>query len=185
MEILDIVKQRHSTVLFDEKPIENEKIDLLFEALRWASSSGNLQPWKFIYSNKHNPNGNFNLMLSLLDQGNQKWAKFAPLLILSLAQMDSKYGFNRYAFHDTGMATAYLMLQASSLGLHVHPMGGFDIINAKKIFLLPQNMEPVAFISIGYLGNKDQVSVEIQEKEKIRLIRTRKDINEIRFENNL
>ncbi len=180
METLELIKSRYSTVLFDSKPLESDKLLRLFEAVRWSSSASNLQPWHFIYAVKDKPD-EFQKLASLLNEGNY-WAKNAPLLILSMAKMDSKYGPNRHAFHDVGLATAYMMLEATSLGLGMHPMAGFSIEKAKQIYFLPANIEPVAMIAIGYPGNIEDASEALKEKEIGRKKRIRKEQEEFVFE---
>ena len=116
--IHDLLRQRWSPRAFDDRPIEGEKLRSLFEAARWAPSSYNEQPWRFIVANKDHET-EWNRLLACLVEGNRTWANRAPVLILSVASLnfedDSKP--NRHAFHDTGMAVENLVLQAAALGL--------------------------------------------------------------------
>lgn len=173
----DLIKNRRSSVIFSGREIENEKIRLLFESARWSSSSRNLQPWNFIIGRKINKN-EYDVLFDLLNEGNQVWALHAPVLILSIAQVISDYKErpNIYAWHDTGMASACLMLQAAELGLSVHPMGGFDKVKARETLKIPEKFEPVVMFAVGYRGEPEKFEKDLQEREA--KIRTRKAVNE-------
>jgi nitroreductase len=150
--LLDIIKNRRSSFSFSSRMVEPEKLDSLFEAARWAPSSMNVQPWRYIYALHEDPE--FSLFHEALFEGNVKWAKDAPVLILSLAQVRYEYNHNlyenKYAWHDTGLATAQLLIQATALGLISHPMGGFDSQKARANLDIPNDYEPVTMIAIGY-----------------------------------
>ena len=171
MNTLDLIRQRYSTVLFDPKPVPAEVTERLFEAARWASSASNTQPWRFIVTRKQNPDDHQRL-LSCLNDGNREWAVNAPVLILAAAVTSNEKGPLRWAWHDTGMATAYLMIQAASEGLYTHVMGGFDAAKAKTLLGLSQNIEPVSVIALGYKG-KDTSNSELLGKDKNRQLRNR------------
>ncbi len=179
--ILEAIQSRKSGYAFLNKAVEDEKIESLFEAARWAASSMNVQPWRFIYAKHGDPE--FQLMLSTLAEGNQIWAKNASVLVFSAAQVDYTFNDhlykNAYAWHDTGMATAHLMLQAANLGLVSHPMGGFDHQKAADNFKLPKEYQPVAIIAIGYKGDETKLPEDLQKRQAAP--RTRKPLNEIAF----
>ena len=119
-----LIKNRRSPVHFSDRPVEEEKLELLFEAARWAPSSHNQQPWRFILAKKDDKDY-FNRLFDCLSPGNQLWAATVPVLILSIAETTSSYNkkMNKYAFHDVGLAVSNLILQATSMGLYVHQMG--------------------------------------------------------------
>ena len=170
---------RRSPVIFSEKDIEEEKIVTLFEAAKWAPSSFNNQPWRFIYASKKHKQ-NYNKLLSCLFDENIEWAKFAPLLALSIAKKiysNSKPNF--YAQYETGMAVGNLLNQATHLGLYVHQMGGYDKNKAIENLKIPDNYEPMAMMAVGYLGEIDNFPTNLQEREK--KPRTRKDLKELVF----
>jgi len=179
--ILEAILNRKSGFAFSDKAIEDEMLEILFEATRWSPSSMNVQPWRFIYAKHDDPE--FQLIFNTLAEGNQKWAKDASVLVLSIAQVeytfnDKPYN-NTYAWHDTGMANAHLMLQATSMGLLTHPMGGFDHQKASENFKLPKEYQPVAVIAIGYKGDDAKLSEDLQKR--LKSPRKRKALNEIAF----
>jgi len=130
--IHDLFKRRWSPRAFSDQPVESEKLHMLFEAARWAPSSNNEQPWRFIVAIKDNET-EWTRLLACLVEGNRKWAYRAPVLILSVASLNFQDDStpNRHAFHDTGMAVENLVLQATALGLAAHQMAGFDVEKAR------------------------------------------------------
>ena len=72
---------------------------------------------------------------------------------------------NRHAFHDVGLATAHLVLQATELGLSVHQMAGFDRQKAREACSIPEDFDPVAFLAMGYAGEPDRLSDELKKRE--------------------
>jgi nitroreductase len=178
--IHDLIIRRKSTVLFSSTPIPSEDIEKLFEAARWAPSSNNQQPWRFIYAQQGD--AFYDTLLACLTLKNQEWAKKAPLLLITIAQTISDYKDrpNPYAWHDTGMAYANLVLQATSLGLSAHPMGGFDREKTIRLLQIPDRYEPVIFAAIGQKSTKEN-SFDTRLVEKENKQRLRKALAEIVF----
>ena len=164
-EIHELITKRWSPVAFDPSPVEYEQMHLLFEAAKWAPSARNAQPWRFIYATKEMPD--YQVLLDLLDEQNQVWARTAPLLVLALAQVVSTYKNrpNRLAFYETGMAVSHLLLQATHMGLYVHQMSGYDLERARKTLMIPTRYEPTAMMAIGYKGDPAQLPGEVAARE--------------------
>ncbi|MBW4564350.1 MAG: nitroreductase family protein [Mojavia pulchra JT2-VF2] len=161
-----LLQQRWSPLAFSEKRIEPETLSSLFEAARWAASSYNEQPWHFIFATQDNAE-EFNRLLSCLAEGNQVWAKNAPVLMISVAKLHfEKNGKeNRHAFHDVGAAVCSLTIQATALGLFVHQMAGFDVSKARELYSIPEGYEPVAAIAVGYPGDLQTLPEQYQQRE--------------------
>ncbi len=180
--INELIAKRYSPLAFDKRSVEKEKINKLFEAARWAPSSRNEQPWRFIFAERENKDS-FNRMLETLAEGNKIWARDVPLLILSIALLNSSFHNrpNPYAFHDTGMAVGNLLIQATEMGIYAHQMGGYDKEMARKNLNIPEEYAPVAMIAVGYRGNTDNLSEELQKREQSK--RERMPLDKIVFEN--
>lgn len=180
--LLKIIKNRHSPVIFSERLIEDEQIELLFEAARWAPSSMNEQPWRFIYA-KRQDTGAFDRLHNCLMEGNKPWTKNVPMLILGVAKshFDYKNRPNIYAKYDVASAVANLTIQANSMDLWVHQMAGFDQTNAKKELRIPEGFDPVVMLAIGYLGDVDSAPENLKRRQLAE--RKRKPINEFVFKN--
>src|SRR5580704_7062446 len=103
--IHQLITHRWSPRIFEDRPVEPEKLRILFEAARWAASSYNAQPWSFIVATKDDPE-NFKRVLDCFVEFNQSWAKNAPVIALSVATLKMPHdgSQNRHAFHDVGQA---------------------------------------------------------------------------------
>jgi nitroreductase len=163
---LESISHRQSAFIFSDIPVRKEDIYTLFEAARLAPSSMNAQPWHFIYASKHSSPAEHEVLFSLLSENNKAWAFSAPLFVLTLAReiMEYKNKPNAYAWHDTGMATGLLLIQAMEMGIHSHPMGGFDKEKAREILSIPGEYSPVAMIALGYPGDISLLPNDLQEK---------------------
>jgi len=173
----ELVRTRWSPRAFADRPVPPEVLRSLFEAARWAPSSYNYQPWAYIVGTKDDPE-NFAKVLSTFVEFNAGWAKQAPVLALSVAQLKTpKEGMaNRHAFHDVGSATSQLTLEANSRGLFVHQMAGFDPDKARQIFGIPPDWEAVAAIALGYPGDPQSLPEQLRQRELAP--RTRKPLSE-------
>jgi len=164
--IHELLARRWSPRAFADRPVEHESLRSLLEAARWAPSSFNEQPWAFLVATKDNSQ-EYDRMLGCLVEGNQRWARLAPVLMISLAKMNfERTGKpNRHAFHDVGQAAANLALQATALGLHVHQMAGIEVEKIRQVYSLPEGWEPVAGIAIGYLGEPSLLPDKMRQSE--------------------
>ncbi|MDX1637801.1 MAG: nitroreductase family protein [Balneolaceae bacterium] len=169
--VLKPIQRRWSPRSFSDKLVEPEKLNQLFEAARWAPSSYNEQPWRFIVATKEDPEA-YNRLLDILSPGNQQWAGDAPVLILTVVKETfSRNGKrNRAAEHDLGQAVAYLSLEAIRHHLYVHQMAGIDIEKARETYEIPAGYHPFTALALGYLG-----------KETPSENRKRRDFDEIVF----
>lgn len=162
----ELIRHRWSPRVFESRPVEPDKLRSLFEAARWAASSYNAQPWSFIVATKDDPT-NYQRVLDCFVEFNQGWAKSAPVLALSVAQM--KFGHNdqpnSHAFHDVGQAAATLQLQAEELGLSVHQMAGILPDKAREIFKIPEGYNVVAGFAIGYPGDPAHLPEQLRATE--------------------
>jgi len=172
----DLIRNRWSPRAFSAKVPSPETLRSLFEAARWAPSSNNEQPWMYIVTTKEDPES-FSKMLSVLVEFNANWAKHAPVLALSVAKLTfSNNKANRHAYHDVGAASSQLSLEATSRGLFVHQMAGYDVAKAREVFQIPADFDPVAAMAIGYPGDATSLPQPYNERELAP--RSRKPIRE-------
>jgi nitroreductase len=164
--IHELLRRRWSPRAFADRPVEPEKLRSLLEAARWAPSCYNAQPWRFIVATRDKPT-EYERLLGCLIEFNQGWARQAPVLMLTVAQMRFEHNGkdNVHAWHDVGLATANLLVQATALGLYAHAMAGFDANQARARFNIPAGYEPVAAIAIGYLGDPATLPEELGKRE--------------------
>lgn len=152
-EIHDFLAARWSPRVFSDKSISNEAVGRLFEAARWAASSNNWQPWRFIYA--HRGSDAYDKIVDCLAEFNQGWAGNAPLLVVSImdkSRPDGKENF--HALHDLGLAVGNLTMQAQSEGIAVHQMAGIDFEKTKKVFEIPEQCHVATALAIGYYGGQ-------------------------------
>jgi nitroreductase len=163
--IHELIHRRWSPRAFLPRPVEEERLLAMFEAARWAASSGNEQPWRFIYA--HQADGDrFQRLCDCLNPGNA-WARSVPVLIMTLVRthLVRNNQPNRWAFHDLGLAMGNLTIQASALDLWVHNMAGFSVDRARERFAIPPELDPVTMVAVGYLGDPEQLPPDRRQQE--------------------
>lgn len=180
--INEVIAQRWSPRAFDDtKDISNEQVIALLEAARWAPSCFGDQPWRFIVWNKSTDTQAWQQAFDTLAPSNQTWVKNAALLILVCA--DTLFGHNqtpnRWAQYDTGAAAENLCLQASSVGLAAHQMGGFNSDLACEKFAIPSQYTPMAMLAVGYEGDANDLPDDLKTRELA--ARKRKPLGELFF----
>jgi nitroreductase len=177
--IPELILRRWSPRAFAEREIPAADLEKLFVAASWAASSFNEQPWRFFLGRRGDET--YKKIFDSLMEFNQGWAKHAPVLVLSVGKnVFSHNGSpNAHGLHDTGAATANLMLEATSLGLHAHSMAGFDKEKARGSFGVPPEYDMGAVTAIGYLG--DPTSLPEQYRTGEVAPRTRKPVTEFVF----
>ncbi|MEI6243947.1 MAG: glutaminyl-peptide cyclotransferase [Acidobacteriota bacterium] len=154
-DVLDVIKARWSPRAFDiTRPVSREAQLQLFEAARWAPSSANEQPWQFIVGDRFTNPDAFASMLATLDESNQSWAQYAPVLMLVTARAEGERfkGPNQFAKYDTGQAVTLLSVQATAMGIGVRQVAGFDSHRAGNACHVDAPFEPVVMIAFGYPG---------------------------------
>ena len=182
--ILEVIQDRWSPYSFSPNPVEDFKIKAMMEAAGQAPSCNNEQPWMFVIATRHDSEV-FESFLGFMVEGNKIWAKNAYAIIISMARtkFSSSGKPNRYAFYDTGMAVSNMLTQAYAMDVYVHQMAGYSVDMVKKYFKLNEDIEPVAMMTVGYLGDGELISPELAKRDEIR--RPRKQINEFVFSNSL
>lgn len=165
-EISDLIRNRRSIRAFADRPVENEKLNSLFEATRWAPSSINEQPWIYLYATKDQPEL-WKTFFDVLNEGNKVWVKDAPVLIFSITRKNfSRFNTpNAYALYDLGAANSLLALQAVDGGLQVRQMAGYDHQQARAKLNIPDEYELGVFMAVGYPGDVNQLPEELKKRE--------------------
>jgi nitroreductase len=174
-----LIAERWSPRAFDDRPVEHAKLLSLLEAARWAPSGANMQPWHFVVATKEHPEEHERLVATLAE-GNARWARHAPVLILVVAKLYERPGKEYVGYYDTGMAVGNLLAQAVDLGLVTHQMGGFSAEKARETLGVPAGYEPIAVLALGYPGDAATLPDDLREREQAP--RTRKPLDEFVFE---
>lgn len=175
----EVVAERWSPYVFDERTVPVAELLSLFEAARWAPSSYNEQPWRFIFGTREEPE-QFAKILSCLVEGNQAWAKHVSALALGVVSENfARNGKpNDAAEHDLGLAAGSLSFEATARGLAVHQMIGILPDRARELFHIPAGFHALTGIAIGYAGRAEQ-RPELADRDRER--RPRRDLRETVF----
>lgn len=151
-KILPVILRRWSPRSFADRDVSPADLKTIFEAVRWAASSYNEQPWRFLVGTRNSET--YKKILQSLGEFNQAWARSAPVLILDVAR--TKFSHNEspnpVALYDLGAAAATFCYQAASMGIFTHQMAGYDRDVARKLFNVPEEYIFGAAIALGYLG---------------------------------
>ena len=178
-EINSLIINRWSPRSFVPEEISDKELFSLFEAARWAPSSSNSQPWRFIYAKRNSKN--WNDLFNLLVDFNKQWCTNASVLVVIVSRKNFEHNGQPSITHqfDTGSAWENIAIQAVSQGLVTHAMAGFDYEKARKDLAVPIDFEVVAMFAIGKRGPKEKLSAELQARE---IPNTRKPLSEIVME---
>ncbi len=145
--------------------ISEEDLKSLFEAARWAPSSFNEQPWRFLYAKTKTPN--FERFLSFLVPFNQSWAAKAAVLGVSISKRTFEKNGSPSPSHayDAGAAWENICLEATHRGLAIHGMSGFDYAKVKNDLEVPDDYEVLAMFAIGKHAQLETLPTDLQKRE--------------------
>lgn len=160
-----ILLDRWSPRSMSGESLSEEEIFSLFEAARWAPSSYNEQPWRFLYATRGS--AEWPLFFDLMIDFNKGWTKNAGLIgvIISHKVFErNKKPSHTHSF-DTGAAWMSLAIEGSSRGLVVHGMEGFDYEKAKTVLEIPEDYHVEAMFAVGKRAPVSALPAELQERE--------------------
>lgn len=164
-DVLPVIAERFSPAVFDPSfEITDAQAQVLLDAARWAPSAGNSQPYRYLMGLRGDEA--FETIVSTLARGNRRWAPAASLLAVSIVQVaaepgsDKTFWFAKTAAHDAGQATAYLTLQAHSMGFAVHQFAGFDHEALAEKIGLPEHWQVMAGLAVGRAWPQDERNPE-------------------------
>jgi len=161
MNVLETINKRRAYRSIDKTPISDEIIRELAESARLSASCFNNQPWRYVFV--------YDLkvlikMHNALSSGNE-WAKRASMIIVvcSKKEDDCLIKDREYYLFDTGMATAFLILRATELGLVAHPIAGYSPKKTREILDIPDEMNVITLVIVG--KHADKIHPELTEKQ--------------------
>ena len=178
--IHELITNRWSPYKFANRLVPKEDLLSLFEAARWAPSSYNEQPWRFIMATK-DQSREFEKLLSCLVPANQEWAKNASVLVLGITHLtfDRNGKINKAAIHDLGAAVSHLSFEATSRGISVHQMIGIEPQTARETYSIPKDYEVLTAFAIGYSDLSETADDALTERDQTP--RARKKVSEFVF----
>jgi nitroreductase len=164
-DVLPVISDRWSGRAFSGKEIEEADLKSLFEAVRWAASCFNEQPWSFLVGMKNTEM--FDKLHGLLKEGNQPWTKDAGALVLVISRdyFIHNKAENKHSWHDVGQGMAHLALEATKRGINIHQMAGFEAKEAEAMLNLPEGYSAVSMTAIGYPAKPEDLTEDKKEGE--------------------
>jgi nitroreductase len=143
-----LLKGRRSIRRYRPDPVPDEMVEQLLEAGRWAPSASNRQPWAFVVIRDK----------EVLEQVARhaafffvRWAHVGEVpLIIALCGTARTRIYRQFLHEDIGLAGAQIMLQAKALGLGTCWIGGLDRAAIAGILRLPEHMEVVGLLTVGF-----------------------------------
>jgi nitroreductase len=174
--VLSVVLNRWSPRSFADRVVSREDLGRVFEAARWAPSSQNEQPWRFLLGIRDIPPFDtiYTKLFEALLGFNQEWAAAAPVLVLGV--VDSQFAHNGkdnpHALYDLGGAMAHFALQATALGLTTRQLAGFNHDLVRENLHIPANYALGVVVALGYQGepsaleNEKLVAREVAPRER-------------------
>jgi len=164
-KINPLILNRWSPRSMTGEELSDEEIMSLFEAARWAPSSSNAQPWRFIYAKRNTEQ--WDKLFNLMFEGNKIWTKNAAVLVVVISRRNYEQNEkpSRTYQYDAGAAWENLALEAATRNLAAHGMAGFDYEKARKDLDIPDIFDVMAMIAIGKRGLKESLPAQLQERE--------------------
>jgi nitroreductase len=169
-DVLDVIRERWSPRAFDrDRPVPAAALLQLFEAARWAPSSRNEQPWRFVVADSRRTPEAFERLIGALTGRNPGWAQSAPVLVLVAVRLTHAKDdiVNSHAWYDAGQAVAFLTLQATAVGLSIRQMQGFDASRARAACSVPDGFEPAVVMAVGYAGDPAALTVDLHRAAEL------------------
>lgn len=162
MDFSDLIVIRQSVRNYADKPVEEEKLAQLVEAVRLAPSASNSQPWKLIIVNDRDlkekvAKATFSKLISF-----NKFTQQAPVLGILviekpkvITQIGGKLKDREFSLIDIGIAAEHFCLQAADLGLGTCMLGWFDETAIKQLLHIPEQKRIGLVIALGYAKAED------------------------------
>ena len=183
MSVKETIKKRRAYRSLVPVEISKELIKDLADVAMITPSCGNKQPWRFVFVYDTEE---LKKLFTTLSDGN-KWVEKASMIIgvFSAPENDCMIGERHYFLFDTGMATAFIILRATELGLVAHPIAGFKETLAKEILGIPKKMRLITLVVIG--KHTETINPVLSESMKLgeKQRPPRKSVNEFIYINNV
>ncbi|MDD2890690.1 MAG: nitroreductase family protein [bacterium] len=169
ISLSDVIKIRQSVRAYLDKPVKDNLIEEIIEAARLCPSACNSQPWRFIVVTDKNIKDQItSKVLNGIFLPNS-WAKTAPVIIAVCAELSfvphtaaSTLKKTKLHLLDMGIAIEQMVLKATELGLGTCIIGWFNGKTLRKILNIPNSIQTVALITLGY--PEKPLDVNLREK---------------------
>lgn len=165
-----LLQERFSPLHFDARHELNEdEVDVLLEAARWAPSAGNSQPWGFVVARRGSDS--HRLLVEHLAASSARWAPEASALVVNLVHRSvagTDWVFSEFADYDLGQAVAHLTIQAQSMGLAVRQFRAFDLDGLRSALQVEDGWEVLTMAAVGLAADRGAPMRERRAPEDLR-----------------
>jgi len=174
MKLMEIIENRRAYRSLGPAAINETMVRDLAAAASLSASCFNKQPWRFVFAFETEV---LDRLKQAMNKGNE-WTRAASLIVAvcSRKDLDCVVKEREYYLFDTGMATAFLILRATEMGLIAHPIAGYDEEMAKDVLGIPVDMRLITLIHVGKhllppnaLLNEQQAEIEKTRPERLPL----------------
>lgn len=150
MELEEAIRKRRSVRSYQNRPVEEEKIERIMDSAHWAPSAGNLQSVEYIIVKDRETKER--LAGAAFGQGHVSEAPVNIVVCCNFSKISHYGGRGKdlYSLQESGACIQNLMLTARSLGLGTCWVGAFSEEKAREVLGVPENVRPVGIITLGY-----------------------------------
>lgn len=181
MNVTDAIHKRRAYRSFEPVEIKKEIIDDLALHASLSASCFNHQPWRFVFVYDKTT---LSQMFENVSRGN-KWVRLSSMIIAVFSKPEDDCQIRSRIYHqfDVGMATAFLILRATEMGLVAHPIAGFSPKKVKATLDIPDEYSVITLINVGKKSSEIHPYLSEDQKEKELKRPHRKPLNEFAFHN--
>ena len=147
MHVIEAIERRRAYRSLESTPITDELIKELARCAGLAPSCFNNQPWRFVFVKDPDV---LSEMHKTLSRGN-RWVQRASMMIAVFSRKEDDCNIQGREYHlfDVGMATGFLLVRATELGLVAHPIAGYNEGKVKKTLGIPEDMSVITLVNVG------------------------------------
>lgn len=165
MDFKKLITKRHSVREYKNLPVDRELIEEVLDAGRMAPSAVNYQPWEFIVIRDNE------VLQKVFSCYNREWFKSAPVVIVVCGNKSKGWRRNldgkNHTDIDVAIATDHMTLQAAELGLGTCWVCNFNPHLAKEVLNLPDELEPIVMLPLGYAAENDDLSTKSKNRKPL------------------
>lgn len=176
MEVLEAVQRRRAYRALDTRPIEEDKVKMVIEAMRLAPSCNNNQPWRVVLCT-----GDVLARVKECLNKDNVWATRAPLIAVVTAKPSEDCRQNEgrdYYMFGCGLGVATMVLRATGLGFIAHPISGFNVTKTRQVLSIPTDYVVVTYVICGYPSDDESLLTDWQKQDQ-RVRPPRKPIGDV------
>lgn len=148
MNLLELAKNRYSVRKYQEKEVEQEKLDYILDVARLAPSAVNHQPWSFLVLKSEEAKQDIRACYD------REWFQTAPLYIVVCGNHHESWkrpcDNKDHCDIDVAIATEHIALAVEEQGLSTCWVCNFDAQLCHKLMQLPEGIEPMVILPLGY-----------------------------------